>query len=798
MKNALRLFLLLFAVSTFGQAPTDNPMKTFYADSGSYPVWTDEINWSNVIVMENKNSGVDNFTEFKTKRDQLYAQGGGVLYYPAGTYNFDLPDDPQGEGLLLKTGVVIRGQKPSTDVAAVTSSDIINMTHSDHGLKNLPTKFVFVTESHPKAVTTGQIPRGWNCIGSKPDASEKHLGEVKHVGVAWVEMNFGYIWFGGGASSWAAKWNDGFWIGKNADPAKWGARVPDGTHPMDHFAGTAPTNNTTKTGWEYDTLFSGEKKFVFGCNLKNAAIPDKTYQSNKNANEIAPSSWMFGGKIGVAGKHVFVGNNVIPKPTEVFMVNHTCHTSKGNFQGQVKKTYFNYAFGIGIEVNKSQGNGWFNKCILDDPNGGFYDEDIIVRDNWVYNIGNKGYEITGKWVTIKNNVNYRRFFSRGQLQSAFGELPEVIPHSSGGTGWCWTDAESVDDFQSRAFDIGGWNVWIDNNMYTGTGTSVANDGEGILCQRHTGVEVYSWAMTHNKQGTTGDKGYIAPYDVHCVGLFHGWNYQRGSVGIAAVAENYAADISVVENYDIDKTTKSRSDGIGGTNVKDFYDASCPSAAANAPKNVQVVADQIHHSVTITWDDADTSEIAFKVQKKKVGTNDWITIAYRPRSQTGGTVTFDDDFNPKQNYGAVNNGAHCFDGTTRNVNEQKWVDFTTESTEDWLYRVVAVNCADDASQASDSVLVTSDYVLAPSDAIATLAVKAAPNPTSGDVRISFSLPSGETANVSILDYAGRSVKYAAQNTSGVESFSTDDMPSGVYIIKVFSSNGSTSISKLIVE
>lgn len=106
--------LLMVSHGLCGQ-PTDNPVEAHYGP-GEYPVWIDAIAWDRVIDMSTYTNGANHFERFENARDELHAQGGGVLYYPAGQYVFDLPDmgygpgiGPMSRGLMLKSGVVIRG-----------------------------------------------------------------------------------------------------------------------------------------------------------------------------------------------------------------------------------------------------------------------------------------------------------------------------------------------------------------------------------------------------------------------------------------------------------------------------------------------------------------------------------------------------------------------------------------------------------------------------------------------------------------------------------------------------------------
>lgn len=122
-------FCALAAVTLSAQ-PTDNPAASHYGPDEGYPAWTSGIQWGNVIDMSAYTNGDNHFERFENARDELHAQGGGVLYYPAGEYYFDLPDmgfgpgiGPMSRGLMLKSGVVIRGETPTANEAVVRTQD---------------------------------------------------------------------------------------------------------------------------------------------------------------------------------------------------------------------------------------------------------------------------------------------------------------------------------------------------------------------------------------------------------------------------------------------------------------------------------------------------------------------------------------------------------------------------------------------------------------------------------------------------------------------------------------------------
>ena len=125
---SLTLLALLIVPAARAADPTDNPVATFYSGPEGYPAWTDEVHWSHVINMATYPKGKTLFEKFEKARDEL-SEGGGVLYYPAGTYDFSTM--PPGRGLMLVHGVVIRGEAPTGHPVAAD------------GKLELPTKFIF-------------------------------------------------------------------------------------------------------------------------------------------------------------------------------------------------------------------------------------------------------------------------------------------------------------------------------------------------------------------------------------------------------------------------------------------------------------------------------------------------------------------------------------------------------------------------------------------------------------------------------------------------------------------------------
>ncbi len=100
--------------------PTDNPVASRYGQK-AYP-WTSEIKWQCVYNIQDFQGGTLS-DRFNFLRDVAAANGGGVIYFPAGTYEFL-------DSIYLKSGVVIRGETPA-------------ITDAKQSLYNPPTKLIF-------------------------------------------------------------------------------------------------------------------------------------------------------------------------------------------------------------------------------------------------------------------------------------------------------------------------------------------------------------------------------------------------------------------------------------------------------------------------------------------------------------------------------------------------------------------------------------------------------------------------------------------------------------------------------
>lgn len=84
--------------SSESAGPTDNPVAAFYGDE--VPAWVDELPWQCVFNIQDY-AGASDQEQFEAAQAAAIAAGGGTVYFPEGTYQFE-------EDLVLGSDVVVR------------------------------------------------------------------------------------------------------------------------------------------------------------------------------------------------------------------------------------------------------------------------------------------------------------------------------------------------------------------------------------------------------------------------------------------------------------------------------------------------------------------------------------------------------------------------------------------------------------------------------------------------------------------------------------------------------------------
>jgi serine/threonine protein kinase len=589
--------------------PLDNPIATFYSGPEGYPAWTDSVNWSRVINMKTYAKGQNDYQKFTNAQKEL-AEVGGVLYYPAGTYDFTTKDP--GRGLMLIRGVVIRGEAPAGHPVAAD------------GNLDLPTKFIFKFRER----SGGKVPADWNIIGLGID-DFRDIKSEDHLGIAWVHLVGATVAFGP-QFDWGNAWG-------TAD-SMLSAKVKKGGWDMRHGEGVHPIDPLMCGGKAYKGGTRG--RFVFGCVLEDAAVLDDFSDPGYGKDGFHSSRYC--ARVIVYGSRVLVANNLLPPSQKNFSYRQRTSAARGD--KDTNQVTFDYGKTIGIDVNKEL----LIHARQDGTCPGYFEEGVVVRDNWVYNHGHTGYSISGKWVSIANNRNERAVL---RSNDPFGVLTL--------DGWEATPPDQ--DYRSRAFDLAGRCLWVDGNRFNNTGSAPGKDGEGIVCRPANGTQLYSWAITHNARlAGNGGPGSMGGMDADCHGLLIGWNQTAGWVGNLTEKRKDAklVDCAFLAN---------RADRVMPRPMIFVQeDLSAPTKVT-----AEVYQDD---AVRITWRGTATGAAGFKV-KRRIGEGKWQVIAYRPKQSQG------DAENPPE-----------------------WVDFTAPPGQELSYRVVAIDADDTDKAASDPTAV----------------------------------------------------------------------------------------------
>ncbi|HXD87838.1 MAG TPA: fibronectin type III domain-containing protein [Urbifossiella sp.] len=602
------LTVLLLAPLVQSADPTDNPVATYYSGPEGYPAWTDSLRWSKVINMKTYPRGKTAFEKFENARGDL-VETGGVLFYPAGVYDFSTM--PAGVGLMLVPGVIIRGEAPAGHPVAAD------------GKLELRTKFIFNFRSR----AGGKVPRDWNFIGMRYD-DFKNIKSRNDLGIAWVHLDGATIAWGPQVD-WGKTWATSNSLLSGHLKKGWSLREPSGTHPIDVLAGG---------GKIYKGV--GRGRLVFGCVFEDAAVLDDYSDPGYGPDGFTASPHC--ARIVAYGTRVLVANNLLPKSRKSF--SYRQQTDKKTAQ-----LMFDYGKTCGIDINKQL----FSEASANGTCAGYFEQGIVVRDNFVYNHGHTGYSVAGKWVTITGNTNERAYLRN--------DISAVLTLDG------YTVATPTSDTLSRPFDLAGRNLWVDRNKFNNTGSSPGLGGEGIVGRMPGGTPIFSWAITHNVHTRgVGSAGGIGSAGADCHGLLVAWNRSPGWVGCRPTHKGATlADCTFLANKGERVAPDEKAIAVLGLKAPLTAIRTAPAAPTKVTASID-----LGDAVEVTWTSAASSAAGFRVERRIAG-GKWQAIAYRPGNR---------DNDPE--------------------NPPTWVDFTAPPGKELSFRVIAIDAADSEKSASE--------------------------------------------------------------------------------------------------
>ncbi len=450
--SAVLCCTLLSAVQV-GAQPTDNPILAAYPTvPGEDYSWTDEVKWSDVFnvadygaVADGNHVGdgvgvTDNLPAFDAAIYDAWANGGGVVYVPAGTYYFS-------DHLLLRPGVVLRGDTP-----AVT--DAQNPFFKPLSRLEFP-KYFFRGDEVPPVTTP------W-------DTAFKFIGthdsnEASNQGLVWLDINRAGIAIASGGTEARNKIIFGTRTNNVAEPQPWTVPqltldTPDGTVPFQHEWQIHSMRFTDNI-----SVFAGENVLV-----ANNRCNDKHYNRD------------------MSGTGAYLGDPAYVPPageeTDDFRMPGYVVQDKKKVIGSDNDKYelvaydgtqaiFSYTNHYGITVRGSSGT--LGAAPYQAPS--LFRPGVTIRDNWVYTTMRVGYHTSGYGLVIKDNIK----------KDLPGKSWWLHPNGNETVG-------NSNTLENRGIDFAGSDILIEGNdlqvqrHLLRTGPYMSVDGEGILLQECCG------------------------------------------------------------------------------------------------------------------------------------------------------------------------------------------------------------------------------------------------------------------------------------------------------------------------
>ena len=171
LKGGTVLGIAFLAVAVYGREattglPHNDPLAPYHLD------WTGEVHWTNVASITSFRGATDD-ERLENGQEALAAQGGGVIYFPPGTYRLH-------ETIRLRDGIVLRGADP------------VKITDARQEGYDPPTKFEF-PRYLPRLQGDGTpISTAFKGIELADPAT------ASHCGVLDIALNHGHIHFTSG------------------------------------------------------------------------------------------------------------------------------------------------------------------------------------------------------------------------------------------------------------------------------------------------------------------------------------------------------------------------------------------------------------------------------------------------------------------------------------------------------------------------------------------------------------------------------------------------------------------------
>ena len=453
----------------------DNPVAAFYAGdphAADYD-WVDNMAWENVHnivdyggVADGNNVGdgvgvTDNRAAFQAAVDAAWADGGGVVYIPAGTWYF-------GGDIYLRTGVVVRGETPA-------------VTDAKAGDFAPPTKLEFPKYFFDPTANDG--------AGVANNTAFKSIyvqdnSFASYVGLVWLDVNRADISMSADGDGTHGRLV--FGVRSN------NVAVPDPTIPMltidikDNDGNIIEKDKPFQHAWQRFSYRFGRNIHVFGQSevmVANNRVNDK----HRIFDHQLP------GYETIDVDDFLQEGYIIQDTKKAFGNDKTAFIALSEAQ----RPWFRYTDHYGIYVRGSSGSVW-GAAPWQNPS--VFRGGVTIRDNWVYTTMRVGYHLSGWGLKVLNNVKKDMLPKNWWL------------HSTG-----WQSVSGAQTLENRGIDISGSNILVEGNDLEverhriNGGGYLSTDGEGILVQECCGGTTLDRVIIRNNTTNAYIGIYKIPY-----------------------------------------------------------------------------------------------------------------------------------------------------------------------------------------------------------------------------------------------------------------------------------------------
>lgn len=467
--------------------PTDNPVRKYGLD------WTNDFEWQQVISID-RAEGNTLEQRLENAQQELAKRGGGVVFFPKGTYYFR-------DYIRLKPGIVLRGSEP-----------VNSEKHNPVVPHEYPKAFIDAREPRYTLGTYFIFPR-YNPVftGSGTPVSTAFKGirsaepeNTEFCGVVNINIDNGHIALGTRQA-----------LKKNYKARKMKGNLLVFGCILSHTAvATAQVPQPFQHGWQRFTDVNFGAITLYAC--QNVLVANNRIPESTNGNFLMPACKLYPDK-----QAMKKGENLTTHDVWFDYDNRT--GIRINFMPVLHQLKI---WEIHEELDRAVQNGTHENYVTP----GTLAKGIVIRNNYIFSTGHGGIKTTGDGAYVAFNIVRCK--------------PSVVLPTANGL---YMDAH-VNDV--RGIEVRGWRWTIEGNdyevhsNYTPNGIKY-NDGEGLMHESWENVGVRDSKIINN----TGNR-YICFWRVPVRGLLIRGNRLRIKQNWHAIFVNSQSRFSADNLHDL--------------------------------------------------------------------------------------------------------------------------------------------------------------------------------------------------------------------------------------------------------